>query len=175
MEELQTRPWYRQFWPWFIMALPAASVVGGLLTFYIAGAEPSMVVDDYGRIAMVTEQRAQRAKRARELGLRAQLAFMNDSRQGLAPVIVTLRQRDGTDDWPDRLILKFVHPTLSRLDRTIELSGSRARYTGHVGRPPGRYYVSLSDANGNWRLTGQLAKGSMTLELRADDKGGQGR
>ncbi len=69
MEDLDIQPWYRQFWPWFIMAPPAVAVVAGLLTVYLAGAEPPMVVADYGRIAMATAQRAERALRAEELGL----------------------------------------------------------------------------------------------------------
>ena len=36
MEREDTKPWYRQFWPWFIIALPASSVVAGITTFWIA-------------------------------------------------------------------------------------------------------------------------------------------
>ena len=31
-----TKPWYRQFWPWFIIALPCAAVVGSIATAIIA-------------------------------------------------------------------------------------------------------------------------------------------
>ena len=31
-----TQPWYRQFWPWFIIALPCAAVVGSIATAIIA-------------------------------------------------------------------------------------------------------------------------------------------
>ena len=36
MEREDTKPWYRQFWPWFIIALPASAVVAGLTTVWIA-------------------------------------------------------------------------------------------------------------------------------------------
>ena len=40
-------PWYKQFWPWFIIALPAAAVIASLFTFYLAVSRPDhMVVDD---------------------------------------------------------------------------------------------------------------------------------
>jgi len=40
-------PWYRQFWPWFIIALPASVVIAGLYTFYLAVSQPvQLVVDD---------------------------------------------------------------------------------------------------------------------------------
>ena len=29
-------PWYRQFWPWFLIVLPASSVVFSFATLYVA-------------------------------------------------------------------------------------------------------------------------------------------
>lgn len=170
MEEVQEPPWYRQFWPWFIMSIPAASVIGGLLTFYLAGGEPSMVVDDYGRIAMVTAQLAQRDKRAEQLGLNARLTFAVTADQGVQLITVNLKQRTEADELPASLLLQLVHPTLSELDRSIELVGSEGLYAGRMERPPGRYYVSLSDTEESWRLTGNLSAGTSSLELRASGR-----
>jgi hypothetical protein len=40
-------PWYRQFWPWFIIALPAAAVLASFYTLWLAISNPvQMVVDD---------------------------------------------------------------------------------------------------------------------------------
>ena len=40
-------PWYRQFWPWFIIALPTAAVVASFFTLWLAISQPDyMVVDD---------------------------------------------------------------------------------------------------------------------------------
>lgn len=36
--------WYRQFWPWFLLALPAAAVIGGILTFYLALRNPDRLI-----------------------------------------------------------------------------------------------------------------------------------
>jgi len=46
-------PWYRQFWPWFIIALPASAVVASFITLWLAMSRPDhLVVDDaeYQRI-----------------------------------------------------------------------------------------------------------------------------
>ena len=46
-------PWYRQFWPWFIIALPAAAVVASFVTLWLAISRPDYVVldeDDYQRL-----------------------------------------------------------------------------------------------------------------------------
>ena len=46
-EQLVEPPWYRQFWPWFIIALPASAVIASLITFYLAVSRPDhLVVDD---------------------------------------------------------------------------------------------------------------------------------
>jgi hypothetical protein len=47
MNKDQDRPvlsWYRQFWPWFLIALPLAAVVGGLLTIFIAAKNPDLLI-----------------------------------------------------------------------------------------------------------------------------------
>ena len=62
----QNLPWYRQFWPWFIIALPAAAVAGGLFTLWLALSNPDHLVvdkDEYQRLnsglkAQQTEQEA---------------------------------------------------------------------------------------------------------------------
>jgi hypothetical protein len=44
---VQPTPWYRQFWPWFIIALPATVVVASFFTLWIAISNPDhLVVSD---------------------------------------------------------------------------------------------------------------------------------
>jgi len=38
------RPWYRQLWPWLLIIPPAAAVIGGLLTLYLAVTRPDALV-----------------------------------------------------------------------------------------------------------------------------------
>lgn len=38
------KPWYRQFWPWFIISLPAISVIASLTTLWIAISHPDSTV-----------------------------------------------------------------------------------------------------------------------------------
>lgn len=42
MTERDTQPWYRHFWPWFIIALLGSSICASLYTVYLAAstAEP---------------------------------------------------------------------------------------------------------------------------------------
>lgn len=46
-------PWYKQFWPWFIIALPASVVVASFYTLYLAISNPDPLVleqNDYQRV-----------------------------------------------------------------------------------------------------------------------------
>jgi hypothetical protein len=42
----QSRPWYREPWPWVAIAIPAIAVIMGLTTLYLALANPDYLVVD---------------------------------------------------------------------------------------------------------------------------------
>lgn len=47
-ESAQPLPWYRYPWPWVAIAIPAAAVIGGLFTLYLAVSNPDpLVVDEH--------------------------------------------------------------------------------------------------------------------------------
>jgi hypothetical protein len=45
-EKLAEPPWYKQFWPWFIIALPASAVIASFITLYLAVSRPDHIVID---------------------------------------------------------------------------------------------------------------------------------
>jgi len=152
-------PWYRQFWPWFLIALPGCAVVASLFTIWLAVSSPNaLVVDDYSRIARMTEQRMERDVRAAELGLSARLRVVGD-----AGVVDVRLAPEGID--PGDLVLRLSHPTLERYDRHIELSRSPEGWTGSTEPFSGRWYVQIEPATGDWRLAGEIS-GSGQVELR---------
>jgi len=53
-------PWYKQFWPWFIIALPASAVIASFVTLWIAISNPDqLVVDDDEYQALNSQLKAQ--------------------------------------------------------------------------------------------------------------------
>ncbi len=38
------KPWYRHLWPWLLIVPPAAAVIGGGLTLYLAVTRPDTLV-----------------------------------------------------------------------------------------------------------------------------------
>jgi hypothetical protein len=162
MHDVPAQPWYRQFWPWFIFSLPAASVVAGFTTLYLAGSAPAMVVDDYGRIAKTTAQRIERRDYARQLGLSAALRFADSGE-----LYIDLTRVRHESPWPAALTLQLVHPTQAERDQIVVLEGSGGRYATSLVRPAGRYYLALTDHEGNWRLAGELPRNTDAILISA--------
>jgi hypothetical protein len=44
MSEPSPKPWYRHVWPWLLIVPPAAAVIGGALTLYLAVTRPDTLV-----------------------------------------------------------------------------------------------------------------------------------
>lgn len=47
MQQPSQAPWYRQFWPWFLIALPALALLAGSITWSIAARHADAVVPEY--------------------------------------------------------------------------------------------------------------------------------
>ena len=164
MTDTDEAPWYKQFWPWFIMMPPAAAVLVGVVMVTLAGGPPAMVVDDYGQIAMATEQRLERDKRAAELGISAQVELLPLGADQFRVSLILTQQND-TAMLPQALRLRFTHPTLKEYDQRTELTGSRGRYSGLLQRKSTRYYVAVTDDAETWRVTGELQAGASLVSL----------
>ena len=61
------RPWYRQLWPWLLIVPPAAAVIGGSLTLYLAVTRPDTLVREdcfKDGVTMVCGDEARRIREA---------------------------------------------------------------------------------------------------------------
>ncbi len=147
------RPWYRHGWVWFVIALPLAAVIAGLSTVYIAASDPdSLVVDDYYKKGLAINAVLDRERRARQLGLRADLMLSGDR---LRVTLQAARPLDALQ----RIEVRFIHPARSRFDQTVALERiGPGVYEGRLGSPlPGsRWYVHISGPGKRWRLEGRL-------------------
>ncbi|HEX4869604.1 MAG TPA: FixH family protein [Moraxellaceae bacterium] len=142
-------PWYRQFWPWFIMALPASAVVAGLTTVAIAVRnQDSVVRDDWYKEGKAINQDFARDDRAKALGVAADVRI--DDLTG--ELHVRLRQA-AAGAAPERLVLYFQHPTQASGDQNLVLARRGEEFVGQLPRAlNGRYHVELGTPE--WRLLG---------------------
>lgn len=155
------RPWYREPWPWLLMAGPATVVVAGFITLALAmSGHDGVVADDYYKRGLAINQVLKRAEQARQLELSGTASFAGDR------VRVVLA---GKTELPDAVRLGLIHPTRSGGDQFVVLEKLAPRvYEGRLRRGDGeRRRVVLEDVAGTWRLTGPLDRGAEAAPLQA--------
>jgi len=67
MTETTPRPWYRHVWPWLLIVPPAAAVIGGSITLYLAVTRPDTLIRKdcvKDGVTMVCGEEAQRVRDA---------------------------------------------------------------------------------------------------------------
>lgn len=157
----QGKPWYREPWPWLLMAGPAVAIVAGLFTLVLAyRTEDGLVADDYYRQGLAINRVLKRDERARELNLSAVVSFSGDR------VRVVLRD---AGEAPGELRLRLVHPTRGGRDGSVSLTstvpgiydGTAAGIYGETRR------LVLEDAGSTWRLVGTWNGGEEPAKLEA--------
>lgn len=177
MEREDTEPWYRQFWPWFIITLLSASVIAGLTTLWIAlQTSDSLVVQSDAGMQIVAARRIEAEQLAAEL----KLAALIDIDRGSGAVSATIR--DGILRLPPaELQLEFAHPAFASRDQVLSLyraqpdADGNLVWSGHFVEQPaaGRWYVTLQ-SNDDWRLSAEW-RGEPQMLLRSatanDDAG----
>ncbi len=160
---LDTGPWYREPWPWLLMAGPAAVIVASLATFALAvhGGD-ALVADDYYQQGLTINRVLVRDRRAHDLHIGAVAKFAGSEvrvrlASPLAPPVV--------------LRLHIQHPTRAGDDREVRLlPGSGGVYAGdsHERLPDaqGRRLI-IEDRSGGWRIAGVLGRGETVAHLQA--------
>ncbi|MCH9696315.1 MAG: FixH family protein [Gammaproteobacteria bacterium] len=173
MQREDTLPWYRQFWPWFIIALPASAVVAGLYTVWIAmQTSDSLVINSDDGVNVVTERNLAAERSATDAGVSAGVAINSDT----GSIVVTLSS-DKSLAASTSLTLQLLHPTLATRDAEAELlqgmpgQDGKPVWVGHFVSPPkGRYYVVLASGDA-WRLSGEWS-GESLIRMGAAADGG---
>jgi len=158
-EQEQIKPWFKQFWPWFIISLPASAVIAGLITVFIAFENAdSLVADDYYKSGLAINSQIKQQQKASSLGLAAILRRMPDER-------LYLKFDNATPD-ANELRLQWVHPADSSRDFTISLikqnDGSYQAKSAH--KLKGRWYLRLS-ANEEWLLKSEISNSKDIVHL----------
>jgi hypothetical protein len=144
-------PWYREPWPWLLMAGPALVVVASMITLWLAvRSDDGLVVDDYYKQGLAVNQTLTRDRTAWARGYKADLAW--DAAAGRVRVTLT-----GSEPLPPVLQLRIIHPTHAGLDQRVPLTRAREGAYEAVAAAPraGRWLVTLEDEKHSWRLTGE--------------------
>ena len=150
------RPWYREPWPWFLMALPLVAVLASGYTIYLASRAPdSLVTDHYYKKGLAVGGDIQRERHAEALHLTGQITM------AAGRIELKLNQPMAAD--PLHLTLR--HPLNQERDVQIDLhrnaSGGYSAFAPPLEAV--RYRAHLETAD--WRLAGVWMPGTtLTLE-----------
>lgn len=155
------RPWYKEFWPWFVMLFPASAVVAGIATYYVAAHNDDGVVeDDYYKQGMTINRTLARDQAAASIGLAGTLRVAG----GEATLLLTGR----VAQWPDKLRLRILHPTRAGMDQTVLLTargGGRYAAPCELSGAAAKWNLLLEDEHRNWRLAGHMEAGRTEAAL----------
>jgi uncharacterized protein len=151
-------PWYRQRWPWLLMAGPATVVVAALVTAWVAasGADP-LLANDYYKRGLLVNQLLAAQPRAPEPVSGAVLRFASDGGVRVELSVV------GDAALPATLRLTLARPADRGENRvTVLVRGGDGSYAGRTGPPSaGRWIVTLeADA---WRLPTTVVEGTLSI------------
>ena len=144
MSALQSKPWYREPWPWILMSGPAAVLVAGAATMWIAFASADGVVaGDYYKRGLAINQDLQREHRAERRSIHA------DVRMDSGKIRVRL-----SGAAPEALFGHLVHATRAGHDQRLRLAkvGPGSYEADMPKLPAGRWRLVLEDPRREWRL-----------------------
>jgi len=139
-----TRPWYRERWPWLLMAGPAAVIVAGAATTWIAFASADgLVAEDYYKQGLGINRQLAREDAARRLGISGEVTMDGER------LSVTLRGAS-----PEALFVHLAHATRAGHDVRLRLApAAPGVYAAQLpAMPPGRWRIVIEDPRGTWRV-----------------------
>jgi hypothetical protein len=137
-------PWYRQLWPWLIISGPAAVLVAGAATIWIAFASADgLVVEDYYKQGLAINKVLAREDAAARLGISADMKIEGES------LSITLKGAQ-----PEALFVHLAHATRAGLDQRLRLAREGGgRYAAELPPlAPGRWRIVIEDPRATWRI-----------------------
>ena len=161
---VRSMPWYREPWPWILMAGPFLVVLAAMFTLWLAVSTfDGLVSDDYYKEGTVINRMFERDDRARAMGLGAHLEVHPDSGR----VELSLTAKEGIA-LPSRLRLLVSHPTRGGLDQSVVLDNTApGRYVGaFAATSVVHWQLTVEDEVRSWRLIGQMPGAASSLDLR---------
>lgn len=143
--------WYKEPWPWILMAGPGLVIVAGVITVWLAViSNDGLVTDDYYKQGLAVNQRMHRDQQASNLGLHADLMRSDNG-------VRLLLGANAEVALPETLVVKLAHPTRSGQDQLVAMKAEgQGFYSGKLlADVGGRWVVSIEDPAGQWRLQGE--------------------
>lgn len=153
MSSPSVTPWYKQFWPWFLIGILFSSIIvsSGFAVMSVKSFDGMVVQEDYYEHGKAINMVLAKQEQARELNLSAELR--------LDPLTSDIVVDLSGDTRPETLYLDLIFPTEDNRDQSFVLEHVRdGRYiTQGPDNLRYRWYLQIQPAleNADWRLTGE--------------------
>ena len=144
------KPWYKQFWPWLLIAIPVFTALKAVHTVIIMQQHsPDLVVDDYYKAGRAINMQLAKYREAELRNLSAHVLLAGNT---------AVVRFDRNTVLEGKLHLDFYHPTLSDKDFAVdaERSGELVYVATLPSTPTGKWQLVVSDASKQWKLRAQL-------------------
>ncbi|GGC86907.1 FixH family protein [Vreelandella lutescens] len=153
MSDTPIQPWYKQFWPWFLLGLLFSSIIVSttFAVLSIKTADGMVVQEDYYEHGKAINMVLAKQERAQELELSAELR--------IDPVTSDIVLDLAGNDRPETLYLTLIFPTQD--DRDQEFVLQHVREGRYITQGPDnlryRWYIQLQpqQTEADWRLIGE--------------------
>jgi uncharacterized protein len=135
-----------------VIAFPAAAVLAGFVTLYLAiTSDDGLVVDDYYKRGLEINRLLKRERAAAESELSMSVGFDHESKA----LLLTFDAKPGFE-FPPQLRGLLAHATRQGLDYPLLLKrvGDASYRAENVAPPAGRWYLHVGTTD--WRLTKKI-------------------
>jgi uncharacterized protein len=143
------KPWYKEPWPWLLMAGPFVVVIAAFYSAWLAtSTSDGLVTDDYYKKGLAVSETLAQNQLATQLGLSAGVLLTEDSVR-----VRLMSTKGGADAVPARLRMTMSHPTRAGVDQYELLERRGSEYVGKLNLPAsGHWLILLEDEAKSWRL-----------------------
>ncbi|MPY23898.1 FixH family protein [Shewanella psychropiezotolerans] len=144
------QPWYKQFWPWFLIILPLCAVVASVNLLYLAVVnKDSLVSEDYYKDGKRINRDLKKIKYAKQLGLQFEMIVDDNT--------LTITQHGG-EPYLAAMNVEFFHPTIKARDFTqVVTADGNQIYRIALEQPiTGSWEVRLDGYDRKWRIQKRL-------------------
>lgn len=147
------KPWYKQFWPWFLISLPACAVLASMATIKLAvDSADGLVTDDYYKKGLAVNKDLSKERLAKTLGLAAEIRLDPETRE------LRLQLAGRLTSPPPRLEMALTHPTIPNQDHQLHLlAAGNGLYLARLPEIPSvNWHIALTPENKEWKLSGRV-------------------
>ncbi|MEI8656312.1 FixH family protein [Vibrio sp. Hal054] len=145
------KPWYKQFWPWFLIILPLTVVVWTIVTVIVfSNNSVSLVTEDYYKKGKGINVDLSKIHIAKDLGLNAAVSSQGNE-------IIIQFNKGKLDHYP-AIQAMFAHRTLADRDFS-QLITADAKGNYKITRDDemqGPWFIELTPHNGEWLVQGRV-------------------